>query len=487
MPQKIQQYQLGFPVDMEEESHCIAVNIIRSVVHNCTDCQTSQGLVPNSGAAFAWERAIDLHTYYRLQFTIFPKEMRYPDKKPDTLFTEGNSDFAACALTIAQNLDIAKLQHAPLVLLSCSYRTETYPLAQGLRNIKLDKVTNHIKASAQQSLLNKWQAACTANALALVLYETDASLLHEKLQEKDIQHEPILPLNQNTFAKLSQQPRNTPAIVSCQDKDLPLLAKALGISPALFVAPKIRSFKSALVWSLTILVLLLASLSLLWQTLPSIKAIIWPPLLQVECSFYAFHKQQDQTQKQDQILLRSLLEPEAWTLVRETTIKEIQVSPGDIAHAQFKTNTDAYLYVFQIDDVEQKLYKLIPKTGDKQIQANSTWEPIPSPKKGWEFEEKPKVDVFIFYLSELPDPTIEQKLHSIVQEAKQTTADWPQIWERIEAGLQLLHAQEKPLKKGKFTYEDPRLQNPQIPSHTYQAGEQKTILFYTKIKHEDKQ
>lgn len=258
-------FQIGFPVDAGKKSHYILVHLIRARYHSSTECSTSLVLKTNSGAQFAWERSLELHSQYRFQFTIFPTHARNTDRSPDHLFTDGNSDFAACALALAQNRNPKKLTNAPVVLVSCSY--DPSPLEQGLHGVKLYKVTNDNSETSLKSLMNKWEATCESKAKALVLYEDDACLLANATKKK------VVALQKDTFYKLMTV--NEPAIVACKENDLPLLAQALGLKPNLFSLPGNRKSKK---W-IGIILLFLLLLSLIGVSLmpdsPSFNFEIW--------------------------------------------------------------------------------------------------------------------------------------------------------------------------------------------------------------------
>ncbi len=248
-------FRIGFPLDAGENSHYIVVNLIRAKHHVCKDCGVSDSLPENSGSRFAWERELEFHSYYRFQFSIFPTEKRNQLKTPQQLFTEGNSDFAASALAIAQNSDLS--ESTPLVLVSCSCRPN--PLEKGLHEVQLDKVTNENRERAKKSLLNKWRVATESPAVALVLHEKDVQILLEALQENQEQKEiKVFSLEEVNFSKLES--KKTPIIVSCQDNDLPNLAKKLGISPDIFL-PQKRAITAKILKIAAVIVLLLVGYS----------------------------------------------------------------------------------------------------------------------------------------------------------------------------------------------------------------------------------
>lgn len=302
-------FRIGFPLDAEERSHYTIVHVIRNHYHTCLGCGYSNELPKDSGAKFVWEKTpLEFRKYNRFQFAIFPESIRTPTTTPTNMFTEGNSDFAACALGLAQNLDSKQTEGSPLVLISCSYKLppdynheNLQDIYEVIQNIALGKVTSENTTMAAQSLLHKWNAACQGQALALVLHETDANILHKALSSQQQNPNEILPicsLQPNTFELLKQNKPNLPVIVSVKANDFTSLANALEIKKAhnialvkegdLPVVPLTLEIKKSRIFKVAVLsIAMLLLLFVVWRSYQ-----IWQQTSQTDCSFSALHKAQ---------------------------------------------------------------------------------------------------------------------------------------------------------------------------------------------------
>lgn len=477
-------FRIGFPLDAEAKSHCMIVNVIRSYYHTCLGCGYSNELPKDSGAKFVWEKTpLAFRKYKRLQFAIFPEARRTPTTTPATMFTEGNSDFAACALALAQNQDYDANVNAPLILISCAYDLDPnysheniHSIPDMLHHIALSKVTTTNATTAAQSLLNKWNVACQCQALALVLHETDAQILHKKLEEQTKNSNdvpPILSLQQDTFHKLAKKKHPTPpALVSAKTRDLPCLANALVIRNM----PRILKFAILT----AIIFLLVAGLCYHILVPPSPMS---PKTLQTDCGFFALYKS---TTDQNKIYTTNLLVPDNITLLKNKAIYIPQVEPGYVAQACIKNNQNAYVYVFHIDDQKQQLNHLFPASSTHSLSKKDARDTIPTPLNGWEFEPGPHQEIFIFYISLTPDINIKNKLQTILDQSKSPSKDWPQIWPNLKTSLDSWNAQQQPINHGQFSLTSQQVQNPKITTNIYEAEVQNNILFYVMVENKSK-
>lgn len=132
----------------------------------------------------------------------------------------GYSDSVASALAL-EMANREKKKDAPLLLFSCCFAYSSR--AQGLKNLILERVGNN-----RESLKNKWNAACTVGAFALVLHEDDANILAEDL------HCNVKNLTSDIFRKKSSE---TPYIISCRSNQWKLLKKAVLKKKSQYILP----------------------------------------------------------------------------------------------------------------------------------------------------------------------------------------------------------------------------------------------------------
>ncbi len=222
---------IAYPVDggTPEDSHIVLVRTYRGQEHICQGGGRS-GLRSNSGAAFIWERvASSFQQKYALEFSPLP--LSNPHIKPENLSDCGDSDALACALAVglrsSQKEEYLDPTKYPLILASCSFQLTNKK--QGLRGLKLEAVTDekNLKSSLR-SLQNKWACACNNKAKALILHNDDAYLL------ADFINVPVFPVSSSSLTQILSKDSPLPVLLSCQKKDMSLVANNLDIDGSIF-------------------------------------------------------------------------------------------------------------------------------------------------------------------------------------------------------------------------------------------------------------
>lgn len=143
----------------------------------------------------------------------------------------GHSDTAACALALAQS---KVSPDAPIILVSCSCDfTKEGRLSGALLSpvSDSDSITENAKA-----LYQKWKSATQKNepVVGLVLFETDVAILIGDLTTRRERIPAVVPIADLDVLQLLTLPRSWPALISVDERDLPLLAEKLGIDGAAF-------------------------------------------------------------------------------------------------------------------------------------------------------------------------------------------------------------------------------------------------------------
>jgi hypothetical protein len=214
---------IGFPLDPALEGEWEYVTAVASESDRISTLNGTPWNPPlNSGSFLVGKCARDFLAHQHYTFRYFSrKSAEFP---PSEGHWGGLSDTAAAALALARQ-PVSLPGDAPVLLISCACN---FPPGFGLRGELAP-----IPGATAESLGHKWGAVkANRKIIGLVLVKQDADLLKSHLERKGEGVFQPISLTSGIIATLVE--RSSPAIVSCESDQLPLLAAELGIQPAFF-------------------------------------------------------------------------------------------------------------------------------------------------------------------------------------------------------------------------------------------------------------